>query len=262
MRKRNHSNRLAGAVIAAMILLTACGGDDSGSEDEGEQAAGSETTEQQAELGPDTSYVAEANDGLSEVEVFDEPDAAEPAHRLQNPKRVDDQGNAAPVVLLVEGTEVDGEWIHVHVPVPPNGTMGYVRASDVNLRTHDYRITVRLEARRLVLTKAGETLIDVPTGVGRAGRETPPGLYFTTELLQSPDPNGVYGPYAYGISGFQDDPEIRDDFGGEAVIGIHGTNEPDKLGTQVSSGCIRVDNETITEMANMLPLGVPVEVVA
>ncbi|MFP3901532.1 MAG: L,D-transpeptidase [Acidimicrobiia bacterium] len=248
-----------------MILLTACGGDDSGGGDEGEQAAGSDTTEQQAELGPDTSYVAEANEDLSEVEVFDEPDAAEPAHRLQNPKRVDDRGNAAPVVFLVEGTEVDGEWIHVHVPVPPNGTMGYVRASDVDLKTHDYRITVRLADHRLELTKGGESLIDVPTGVGQAGFETPPGLYFTTELLQSPNPEGSYGPYAYGISGFQDDPELRQKFGdvdGNAVIGIHGTNEPDKLGTSVSHGCIRVDNETITEMANMLPLGVPVEVVA
>ena len=56
---------------------------------------------------------------------------------------------------------------------------------------------------------------------------------------------------------------MLDEFnGGDGVIGIHGTNEPEAIGSDVSHGCIRVDNDTITQMAGMLPLGTPVHISA
>ena len=259
------------AALAIVVLLATCGGgDDGGFEGVGALADStaatatttSTTTETADALPPDSSWVAEANEGLSEVPVYAEPGAAEPIHRLANPKRVDDAGNTAPLVFLVDGLDVSGEWLPVHLPVPPNGTMGFVRSADVDLYTHDYRITVRLAEHRLTLTKGGEPVLEATVGLGRAGRETPVGLYFITELLQAPDAGGIYGPFAYGISGFQDDPEVREEFGGEAVIGIHGTNQPELLGQNVSSGCIRVSNDDITAMKEMLPLGVPVELIA
>ena len=73
-----------------------------------------------------------------------------------------------------------------------------------------------------------------------------------------PDGNGPYGTHAYGLSGFS---ETLDSFnGGDGVIGIHGTNDPGSLGTDVSHGCIRVANDVIDEMATFLPLGTPVEI--
>ena len=44
--------------------------------------------------------------------------------------------------------------------------------------------------------------------------------------------------------------------------GLHGygTDEPSSIGDRVSEGCIRVDNEVITEMASFLPLGTPVTI--
>ena len=52
--------------------------------------------------------------------------------------------------------------------------------------------------------------------------------------------------------------------GGAGVIGIHGTNEPEALGTDVSSGCIRVHNDVIERLVEEigLPLGTPVEIQA
>ena len=50
--------------------------------------------------------------------------------------------------------------------------------------------------------------------------------------------------------------------GGEGVIGLHGTNAPDLLGTAASHGCVRVENDTITALASMIPLGTPVTVLA
>ncbi|HYX44554.1 MAG TPA: L,D-transpeptidase, partial [Acidimicrobiales bacterium] len=101
-------------------------------------------------------------------------------------------------------------------------------------------------------------------GVGTANTPTPGGLYFTKELIQIEDaagnlyPNGPYGPYAYGLSGFSD---VLDSFGGgDGALGLHGTNDPSSLGRDVSHGCIRMSNEGITALAGVLPLGVPVEV--
>ena len=35
---------------------------------------------------------------------------------------------------------------------------------------------------------------------------------------------------------------------GSSLYRIHGTNEPDTIGTNVSSGCIRLTNEDVTDL--------------
>lgn len=42
--------------------------------------------------------------------------------------------------------------------------------------------------------------------------------------------------------------------------GIHGTTEPDQLGTQNTLGCIRMKNEDVEELYDMIPLGTQVEI--
>jgi lipoprotein-anchoring transpeptidase ErfK/SrfK len=103
--------------------------------------------------------------------------------------------------------------------------------------------------------------LEGPIGVGTQDTPTPGGIYYIKELLQPPDPTTVYGPYAYGLSGFSD---VLESFnGGEGVIGIHGNNDESSLGNDVSAGCIRMDNEQITELVEKpLPLGTPVEIIA
>ena len=92
--------------------------------------------------------------------------------------------------------------------------------------------------------------------VGTGDTPTPFGEFYLAELLQPPNPNGSYGPYAFGLSGFS---EVLDSFnGGDGVVGIHGTNDPSALGTTVSHGCIRVANDVISDMATTVPLGTPV----
>jgi lipoprotein-anchoring transpeptidase ErfK/SrfK len=43
--------------------------------------------------------------------------------------------------------------------------------------------------------------------------------------------------------------------------GIHGTVDPDKIGQQVTSGCIRMRNEEVEELYKIVPRGTPVTVV-
>ena len=77
-------------------------------------------------------------------------------------------------------------------------------------------------------------------------------------LLKAPDPNTIYGPYAYGLSGHSDALSTFD--GGDAELGVHGNNDASVLGHDVTHGCIRMSNAKITYLAGILPLGTPVTI--
>jgi lipoprotein-anchoring transpeptidase ErfK/SrfK len=48
----------------------------------------------------------------------------------------------------------------------------------------------------------------------------------------------------------------------DTLYRIHGTNEPKTIGTAVSSGCVRMLNQDIAELFDLVPVGAPVEVLA
>ncbi len=193
---------------------------------------------------------------VREIEVFPEPGAVEPSHRLTNPTEV-----GGPLVFLVDEERADG-WLNVLLPVRPNDSTGWIRTSDVELATNDFRIVVELDAHRVTVYEADAILFREPIGVGRANAPTPGGRFYIKELLQPPTPDTVYGPYAYGLSGFSNVFETFN--GGDGVIGLHGNNDPSSIGGDVSAGCIRLQNDTITRLVEDvgLPLGTPVEVLA
>jgi lipoprotein-anchoring transpeptidase ErfK/SrfK len=164
--------------------------------------------------------------------------------------------DGAPLTFLVR--ESQGAWLRVLLPLRPNGATGWIRTSDVRLTSHHFRIKVQLAAHRLTVTDRDHVILDTPVGVGTTDTPTPGGLYYTKELLQPPDPNGPYGHFTYGLSGFSN--VLTDFAGGDGVIGIHGTNDPSTIGKDVSHGCLRISNDAIDMLAKRLPLGVPVEI--
>lgn len=260
MDERAGPRRIGAAVIGLAVVLAACGGGDnrdSGGDDPSDRVAGTPTTgaETAEEVAPPARRTWVATATSAEVPVYTEPEEPDPVHRLANPNE-----NGAPLVFLVDGTDVSGDWLPVHLPVRPNGSKGWIRADHVTLAENDYRITIELGAHRLRLTKGGQLVVEAPVGVGTADTPTPGGIYYIKELLQPPDPNGAYGPYAYGLSGFSNKPELADFNGGTGVIGIHGTNDAATVGQDVSHGCIRLTNDVITQLAAILPLGTPVDI--
>lgn len=161
-------------------------------------------------------------------------------------------------VFVVQAKE--GESYRVLLPMRPNGRVGYVRAGDVSLYQHDYAVIVSLSKKTLTLYKAGVVQMTESVGVGKSQWPTPTGSFYMRELARPRNPRGSYGPWAFGLSAYS---TVLQKFGrGDGQIGIHGTNEPKLLGTQVSHGCIRMRNEAITKLAQTLPQGVPVEIVA
>lgn len=209
------------------------------------------TSDQGSVEGATRSIVATAVG--STVDVYAEPQADQPQSALTNPIQ-----SGAPLTFLMR--ERQGDWLRVLLPLRPNGATGWIKVSQVRLTSHHFKIQVFLAAHKLVVTDNGATILDTPAGIGKSDTPTPGGLYFTKELLQPPNPNGAYGHFAYGLSGYSN---VLTSFnGGDGVIGIHGTNDPSGLGTDVSHGCIRISNEAIDMLVGRLPLGVPVEITA
>lgn len=200
---------------------------------------------------PDRGAFLVAHATVPRVDVYRNRKAASPHRTLEHPTET-----GAPLVFLVE--EEQGPWLRVLLPVRPNGSTGWIRAEDIHLLHHDYRIEVELGDRRLRAYEGGRVLLDAPVAVGTRDAPTPGGRYYIKELLRPPDPDTVYGSYAYGLSGFSN---VFERFrGGEGVVGIHGTNDPSVIGREVSAGCIRLRNEDIEQLVPVLPLGTPVEI--
>ncbi len=200
----------------------------------------------------DAEPVVVAQALVSEILARSAPTANAPVSgRFANPIP-----SGSPLVFLVTGATDD--WLQVLLPVRPNGTLGWVPAADVTLSQNPYRVKIDVAHHQLTVLRAGKAIVTTPVAIGNGATPTPVGSFYVTQLLKAADPTGIYGPFAFGLSGYSE--TLTSFNGGEGVIGIHGTNEPTSLGHDVSHGCIRVANEIITSMAAYLPLGTPVEI--
>lgn len=214
--------------------------------------------------GNQIARVATAVDGVSSIDVYQSaagerltlPGADGPVS-IANPSE-----DGVPAVFLIKSTTTAGSpaeaWLEVALPVRPNGSKGWIRASSVAITEHRFRVVVELAAHRLTLFNDGQVSESFPIGVGTGDTPTPGGEFYIKELLQPPDPTGPYGTYAYGLSGYSD--VLQSFNGGSGVVGIHGTNDDSTVGRDVSHGCIRLHNSDIEKLVGILPLGVPVEI--
>jgi lipoprotein-anchoring transpeptidase ErfK/SrfK len=202
---------------------------------------------------PNTSgptYVATAL--VPKIPIYDAPDARV-RQTLANP---DVYGQ--PLTFLV--LDQQGDWVQVALPVRPNGSSGWVKLEQVTLKQDPYRLDVARSAHQLRLFRDDTLVQTYPIGVGKTETPTPGGVYYLRVLIKTTQPNGAYGPYAYGLNGFS---TVLNDFaGGDGVIGLHGTDDPSSVGKDVSHGCIRLHNADITALAKILPLGTPVKILA
>nr|WP_237702936.1 MULTISPECIES: L,D-transpeptidase [Protofrankia] len=261
---RRLSPRRAGIpslVLAGLITFTGCGGGSADSPTGTQPTAPTSTAVPQAAHSELAAAASVNQDGTStivtavvpKVDIYKSPIAASVVSQLSNPNEA-----GAPRVFLVVA-KLPGWW-QVLLPVQPAGTTGWVKDAQVKASQTSYRVEVARKEHRLRVYDKQQVVVDEPTAVGTGDTPTPGGKFYLTELLQPRNPAGAYGPYAFGLSGFS---TTLDSFEGRApVIGIHGTNQPNLLGQDVSHGCIRVSNETITRLARLLPLGTPVEIVA
>jgi len=200
---------------------------------------------------PYQSVVARAR--VRSVRVYTRRRGRKPRMRV-SPHRI--EGVKVPLVFLVRKRE--RRWLQVYLPTRPNLSKGWIRRSDVRLRATIYHVRVELRRHRLTVWRGREMIARKPIGTGKSVSPTPTGRYYVTDLIRARDPKGLYGPYAFGLSGHS--PVYTSFRGGTGQLGLHGTNAPEALGSDVSAGCIRIGNGAITVLARLLPLGTPVTI--
>jgi lipoprotein-anchoring transpeptidase ErfK/SrfK len=163
-------------------------------------------------------------------------------------------------LLLTPGiTQTGGGWLQVFLPTKPNGSTGWIPASEVKVQGDPYRLVVTQSTHQLNIYNFSNLERSYPVAVGAPDTPTPLGTYYITELLKTTNP-GVYGDYAYGLSGHS--PTLTDFDGYDAEIGLHGTGDPSSIGQSVSHGCVRLNNADVDALVPVLPLGTPIEIQA
>jgi lipoprotein-anchoring transpeptidase ErfK/SrfK len=188
---------------------------------------------------------------VPDVPIFDGPGTAASSRTLNNPT---DEG--IPRVFSV--LERQGDWLKVLLNVRPNSSTGWIRAADVQLHETPYRILVDRGNHSLTLFQGRDVVFTAPVATGTGRTPTPVGTFYVDAIVPT-NPNSVWGVFQLSVSGFS---EVHKSFmGGSGQIAIHGTNRPGLIGQDVSNGCVRMRNADITEVANRISLGTPVDIV-
>lgn len=117
-----------------------------------------------------------------------------------------------------------------------------------NSQTSDrtYRIVIDTEKFNLTLFAGGNVQAVYPVAVGKPSTPTPLGDWKITEKLVNPG-----GPFGARWM------RINVSWGG---YGIHGTDNPASIGTAASHGCVRLYNEDVIKLYDLVPIGTPVKI--
>jgi lipoprotein-anchoring transpeptidase ErfK/SrfK len=198
-----------------------------------------------------SSLVAQA---VEEVEVFAAPADGQPIQHLEATTIL-----GTPTVLSVlEGPERG--WALVLLPGRPNGATGWIDVDEMLLYVVDGKLEVDLSERVLNYYESGTEVLSTSVAVGSPRNPTPTGDFFVTDNVTLADPNSPWGPHALGLSARSD--TITEYNGGDGIIGIHGTDVPGSIGDAASLGCVRVPNETIARLHELIAIGTPVTISA
>jgi L,D-transpeptidase catalytic domain len=159
------------------------------------------------------------------------------------------------LVLLVRQTRtVAGRrWHKVLLPERPNGSRGWVRAREITpVRLHQ-AIKVDLSERALSYFRKDRRVAHYTVAIGAPSTPTPAGTFYVWARVPQTSPQGPYGIYALGLSGFS----VLSDWPGGGRAAIHGTAVASDAGAAVSHGCVRVQNDDMRQLMGV-PMGTPV----
>ncbi len=109
------------------------------------------------------------------------------------------------------------------------------------------KITVDIDNRILQVFRDYKLTKTYPVAVGAPATPTPLGDWTIVE--KALDPGGAFGARWMRLS---------IPWGG---YGIHGTNNPNSIGQAVSHGCVRMQNEDVIELYEIIPLGTPLKII-
>ena len=140
------------------------------------------------------------------------------------------------------------------------------------------RLVLDRRQRQLLVLEGNQERKRFPVGVGRPGWETPVGQFSVIELAVDPIwehpatgqriPPGPANPLGSRWIGFHRDCKGRAGFNGSEHLvvkgcvssGFHGTPQRHSVGQAVSHGCVRLLDEHVRELFDLVEMGTPVTV--
>ncbi|HPW77079.1 MAG TPA: L,D-transpeptidase family protein [Candidatus Omnitrophota bacterium] len=123
---------------------------------------------------------------------------------------------------------------------------------EIKIFSGDFSILVDKSSNRLTLFADGQAVKEYKVSTGK-NNSTPVGEFKITDKLVNPTWFKSGAIYAPGSP----DNELGTRWLGfdKPGYGIHGTIEPEKIGTQASEGCIRMLNQDVEEIDSLVPSG-------
>ncbi|EGD49251.1 ErfK/YbiS/YcfS/YnhG family protein [Ruminiclostridium papyrosolvens DSM 2782] len=110
-----------------------------------------------------------------------------------------------------------------------------------------YSITINRSLHKLTLYRDSIVFKNYPVAVGKPSTPTPVGTFRIVN--RAINPGGPFGARWLGLNAPNCD------------YGIHGTNNPSSIGKDVSNGCIRMFNEQVIELSNLVSIGTVVKII-
>lgn len=110
-----------------------------------------------------------------------------------------------------------------------------------------YSITVNTVSHILTLYRDNSAYKTYKVAVGKPSTPTPKGTFKI--INRAVNPGGPFGARWLGLNAPNGD------------YGIHGTNNPSSIGKSVSNGCIRMYNNDVIELTNLVPIGTIVKII-
>lgn len=123
-------------------------------------------------------------------------------------------------------------------------------------------VIVNKQSNEVVFIQENRIQTIISAATGKTADLTPEGLFTVTVKAKNPyyrkkdihggDPSNPLGTRWIGFDAKGTDGR---------TFGIHGTNDPQSIGKYVSQGCIRLQNEAIESIYELIPLGTKILVV-
>ena len=272
--RRSAVARLVSLIAVMALLAAACGGvaGDDGPADEAATASGQQAESYEAAakaVGAEATSsewsvsVLAAKDTTGVVPIYDAPDGNEVFSELPvaNPTHF---GNT--LTLLVVDGEIGDDWVQVQLPVRSTDETGgvqpevfaWVQAEFFEWASHEFHATVDLSDHTVQVWDGDDLVTESPAVTGRPAAPTPILRTYVDEII--PGDGAGYGSWILSLASYSQTLQTFD--GGLPKLAIHGTNAPELVGQEVSSGCVRLPNEIMELLAATIPVGTVVEIVA
>ena len=198
------------------------------------------------------------NSQIELVQVFSRPEPeAETTTLITNP------GPFEGLRTLETTGRITEDFIEVVLPVTPNDTTGWIQKTDATTGETETVIIIDISERKAALFIGQDLIAEAPVAIGAAKTPTPT-VAAIIDTIWERSTSETFLPFLYGqrLFGLNKHSETLKAFDGKRpALAIHGTDEPELIGTAVSNGCIRMHNNDIAIFAEHVTLGTRVSII-